>query len=108
VAAIAEVGLLAGAAGSPRTPELTYVNATHPDADKGRALVRAAEHLGVDLADVVAVGDAANDLSMLAVAGTAIAMGQAEAEVLDAAHLVVPDVDAHGVAVALDACLSWR
>ncbi len=100
-------GLLPGPAGSPRTPELMYVNATHPDADKGRALRRAADHLGIDLADVVAIGDAANDLSMLAVAGTAIAMGQAGREVRDAAHLIVPDVDAHGVAVALDACRSW-
>lgn len=108
VAAIGEAGLLAGAAGSPRTPELMYVNATHPDADKGRALVRAADHLELDLREVVAVGDAANDLSMLAVAGTAIAMGQAPAEIRGAAHLVVPAVDAHGVAVALDACISWR
>jgi Cof subfamily protein (haloacid dehalogenase superfamily) len=106
--AIAEAGLLAGPAGSPRTPELMYVNATHPDADKGRALARAAAHLEVELDEVVAVGDAANDLSMLAVAGTAIAMGQAEPEVVAAAHLVVPDVDAHGVAVALDACIGWR
>jgi Cof subfamily protein (haloacid dehalogenase superfamily) len=106
--AIEGAGLLAGPAGSPRTPELMYVNATHPDADKGRALARAAAHLGVALDEVVAVGDAANDLSMLAVAGTAIAMGQAEAEVVAAAHLVVPDVDAHGVAVALDACIGWR
>jgi Cof subfamily protein (haloacid dehalogenase superfamily) len=108
VAAIGEVGLLAGAAGSPRTPELMYVNATHPDADKGRALVRAAEHLGVTMDEVVAVGDAANDLSMLEVAGTAIAMGQASDEIRDAAHLVVPAVDAHGVAVALDAARAWR
>jgi Cof subfamily protein (haloacid dehalogenase superfamily) len=108
VAAVGEAGLLAGPAGSPRTPELMYINATHPEADKGRALVRAAAHLGIPMADVVAVGDAANDLSMLAVAGTAIAMGQAEAEVRAAAHLVVPAVDAHGVAVALDACLGWR
>ncbi|WP_052668227.1 HAD family hydrolase [Nitriliruptor alkaliphilus] len=106
--AISDAGLLAGAAGSPRTPELLYVNATHPEADKGRALVRAAAHLGVAMSDVVAIGDEANDLSMLAVAGTAIAMGQAADEIRDAAHLVVPAVDAHGVAVALDACLAWR
>jgi Cof subfamily protein (haloacid dehalogenase superfamily) len=105
---IGSVGLLGGAAGSPRTPDLVYVNATHPDADKGRALVRAAEHLGLPMRDVVAIGDEANDLSMLAVAGTAIAMGQAAREIRDAAHLVVPAVDAHGVAVALDACLAWR
>ena len=99
---IGELGLLAGPAASPRTPDIAYVNATRADADKGRALRRAAVHLGVDLADVVAIGDAPNDLPMLTAAGTAIAMGQADSAVHDAAHLVVPDVNAHGVAVALE------
>jgi Cof subfamily protein (haloacid dehalogenase superfamily) len=107
IAAVGATGLLAGPAGSPRTPHLHYVNATDPAADKGRALTAAAAHLGITLAETVAIGDARNDLSMLAVAGTAIAMGQAEAEVHAAAHLVVPDVDAHGVAVALDAITTW-
>jgi Cof subfamily protein (haloacid dehalogenase superfamily) len=93
---------------SPLTPHLAYVNVTHPAADKGRALQVAADHAGVALADVVAIGDASNDLSMLAVAGTGVAMGQAPKDVRDAAHLVVPAVDAHGVAVALDACVTWR
>jgi Cof subfamily protein (haloacid dehalogenase superfamily) len=101
-------GMLAGPAGSTLTPDLLYINATHPDADKGRAVIRAAEHLGADLSAVVVIGDAANDLSMLAVAGTAIAMGQAPEEIRDAAHLVVPHVDDHGVSVALDAILGWQ
>jgi Cof subfamily protein (haloacid dehalogenase superfamily) len=105
--AITATGLLAGPAGSPRTPQLHYVNATDPRADKGRALAAAAAHLGIAMTETVAIGDAQNDLSMLAVAGTAIAMGQAPAEVLEAAHLIVPDVDAHGVAVALDALTTW-
>lgn len=104
---VTRLGLLAGSAGSPLTPELPYLNATHPDASKGRSLARAAAHLGVPMSATVAVGDADNDLSMLAVAGTAIAMGQAPDHVRAAAHLVVPDVDAHGVAVALDACVGW-
>ncbi|MFA9429466.1 HAD hydrolase family protein [Egicoccus sp. AB-alg2] len=105
---ITSAGLTPGQADSPRAPELHFVNATHPDTDKGRALARAAEHLGIDLSRTVAIGDAANDLSMLQVAGTAIAMGQAPAEIQEVAHLVVPDVDAHGVAVALDAVRVWR
>lgn len=102
VAAVRGLGLVAGPAGSPRTPGIIYCNATHPDADKGSALFRACRHLGIGPSAVVAVGDADNDHPMLAVAGTAIAMGQAAPEVIDAAHLVVPDVDRHGVAVALD------
>jgi Cof subfamily protein (haloacid dehalogenase superfamily) len=108
-AAVRGLGLVAdGGAGSPRTPDLVYVNATHPQADKGRALAAAAAHLELGLDEVVAIGDAGNDLSMLAVAGTAIAMGQAPEEIRAAAHLVVPSVDAHGVAAALDACVTWR
>jgi Cof subfamily protein (haloacid dehalogenase superfamily) len=101
-------GMAAGPAGSPRTPGLMYCNATHPDADKGAALRRAYQHLGLDAREVVAVGDAANDEPMLAVAGTAVAMGQADPSVIEAAHLVVPDVDHHGVAVALDLARSHR
>jgi Cof subfamily protein (haloacid dehalogenase superfamily) len=108
VAAIEELGLRAGAAGSPITPGLVYVNATHPDADKGLAVTFAAQHLGISLSEVVAIGDAANDLSMLAVAGTAIAMGQADPEVRAAAHLVVPAVEADGVAAALDTIRGWN
>ncbi|HSK21644.1 MAG TPA: HAD family hydrolase [Egicoccus sp.] len=108
VAGIARLGLVPGHADSPRVPHLHFVNATHPDTDKGRALARAAEYLGIDLDETVAIGDAANDRSMLEVAGTAIAMGQAPPEIQAVAHLVVPDVDAHGVAVALDAARTWR
>jgi hypothetical protein len=35
-------------------------------------------------------------------------MGQAPPEIQAIAHLVVPDVDAHCVAVALDAARTWR
>lgn len=107
VATVEGLGLAAGPAGSPRTPQLTYVNATHPDADKGTALTRAAAEVGIDLAEVVAVGDATNDLPMFAVAGTAIAMGQAPERVQAAAHLVVDEVDDDGAAVALEACTGW-
>ena len=102
VGRVRDVGLRPGPATSPRTPQIGYVNATRPDVDKGRALIRAAAHLGVEVADVVAVGDARNDLPMLGEAGTAIAMGQADRAVQAAAHVVVPEVSAHGVAVALD------
>lgn len=108
VAALEQADVRAGPAGSPLTPTLSYVNATDPTVDKGRAVTAAAAHLDVALAATVAVGDALNDLPMLAVAGTAIAMGQAGKTVKDAAHLIVPEVDADGVAHAIDACLGWR
>lgn len=92
---------------APPTPQLTYVNITHPDADKGKALAVAADHIGVPLTAVGAVGDGLNDVPLLEVAGTAIAMGQAPAQVHAAAHLIVPEVAEDGVAHALAALAAW-
>lgn len=108
LAALEEVGVKSGPAHSPATPQLRYVNATSPEVDKGRALSAAADHVGASLAATVAIGDAPNDLPMLALAGTAIAMGQADGDVMAAAHLVVPGVDDDGIATALDALVAWR
>ena len=108
VGRLAELPLEVGRAGSPLTPHLTFVNVSRPGATKGAALQVAADHLGLPLARVAAIGDASNDRSMLQAAGTAIAMGQAPDEIRQTAHLVVPDVDAHGVATALHALVSWR
>ncbi len=102
-----ELDVEVGQAGSPLTPGMSFVNASRSGATKGAALRRAAEHLGIGLDRVAAIGDAPNDLSMLEVAGTAIAMGQAPPEVRAAAHLVVPEVGQHGVATALDALREW-
>lgn len=92
---------------SPATPSLTYVNITHPAADKGVALRSAARRLGVALPTTVAVGDEENDLPMLAVAGTAVAMGQADSALQEAAHLVAPGVEEQGMATVLDAAVLW-
>lgn len=107
VDALEGAGLAAGAAGSPVTPDITYVNATDRAVDKGAAVAAAAGHLDVPLSSVVAVGDAANDAAMLAVAGTAVAMGQAPADLQEQAHLVAPSVDDDGVAAVLDAVVAW-
>jgi Cof subfamily protein (haloacid dehalogenase superfamily) len=99
--AVTASGLTAGTATSPQTPNLTYVNATHANADKGFGLTVIAKHLSVSANDVVMIGDESNDLPAFAVAGTAIAMGQAHPDVKAHAHLVVPDVHDDGVAHAL-------
>jgi Cof subfamily protein (haloacid dehalogenase superfamily) len=96
-----------GTAGSPRTPGLVFTNVNRPGATKGAAITAAAEHLAIGTDEVAAIGDAGNDRSMLAVAGTAIAMGQAEPEIIAAAHLVTRSVDDDGVAAALDALIAW-
>lgn len=109
VAVMREAGLRPGPSNSPATPGLHYINGNDPDVDKGRALHAAAEALGIDPAATVAVGDERNDIPLLEAAGTAIAMGNASAEVRDVAHLVAPDVEQHGAAAALDAASSsWH
>lgn len=47
------------------------------------------EHLGVKKAEVMAIGDAENDLSMIEFAGTGIAMGNASETVKAAADYTV-------------------
>lgn len=100
-AAVTAYGLTSGVATSPQTPNLTYVNVTSPGADKGFGVRTCAEHLAISVDDVVMIGDESNDLPAFALAGTAVAMGQAEPAVHAAAHLVVPDVHHDGVAHAL-------
>jgi hypothetical protein len=108
MAALEPLGLVAEAAPSPLFPGFGFVNVNGPGADKGTALRFAAGHLGVGLDAVVGGGDGLNDISMMAVAGTAVAMGQAPRAVRDAAHVVVPEVQADGVAHALRAAAAWR
>lgn len=50
----------------------------HVEAKKGNAVARIAEEKGIDLSDVLAIGDNYNDVSMLEIAGVSFAMGNAE------------------------------
>jgi Cof subfamily protein (haloacid dehalogenase superfamily) len=105
---LARLDVELGIAGSPLLPGMLFTNVNQPGATKGAALTAAAAYLDIPLEQVAAVGDASNDRSMLAVAGTAIAMGQATPEVIEVAHLVTRDVDADGLATAIDALLGWN
>lgn len=102
------LGLKAGPAESPVTPGIVYVNATAATVDKGAALRAAAAEVGLDASQVLAIGDAHNDLSLLAAAGTAVAMGQAVDEIRAAAHLVAPAVTDDGVADVLHRLVADR
>ncbi|MEX2549632.1 MAG: HAD family hydrolase [Nitriliruptoraceae bacterium] len=108
LAGLARLDAEISTATSPRIPGTRFTNVNRPGATKGSALVAATDHLGVSPDEVAAIGDAANDASMFAVAGTAIAMAQAEPEIREAAHLVTRSVDEDGVAAALDALIAVR
>lgn len=80
-----------------------FVEATHPQANKGEAVRYLAEEL-LDLKpdQVMTVGDNFNDLEMLRYAGIGVAMGDAPEPVKQAADWVAPGVEQHGVAVAIE------
>ena len=75
---------------------------TSTGADKGAALAVACKDLGIHPAQVVAIGDAENDVEMFRVAGTSFAMGQASDMVKAAATHVTATNDDDGVAQAID------
>jgi hydroxymethylpyrimidine pyrophosphatase-like HAD family hydrolase len=68
---------------------------------KASGLAHVAERLGVDPADVLAIGDGRNDIEMLHWAGRGVAMGQAIQVVQDAADDVTAPVTEDGAAVEL-------
>lgn len=74
-------------------------------ADKGRSLVAACADLRIAPAEVVAIGDADNDIEMFDVAGASYAMGQASEAVRAAATAVTATNADDGVAVAIEAVL---
>jgi Cof subfamily protein (haloacid dehalogenase superfamily) len=78
-----------------------YLDVTHPEADKGHALLALAGLLGVDVREVACIGDMSNDLPMFAVAGLAIAVGNAPAAVQAQAAAVTLSNDTDGFAAAV-------
>lgn len=75
-----------------------FCEITARDVDKGRALSWLCHHLEVDPGDVVAVGDAPNDIPLLRVAGTKVAVETAAPEVKAIADWLVPGPGHGGLA----------
>lgn len=59
------------------------------------------EHYHASWEDIVAIGDSMNDIELIQTAGFGIAMGNAMAEVQDAADYVAKDIDQDGLADAI-------
>ncbi|CAM2800502.1 Cof-type HAD-IIB family hydrolase [Salinicoccus roseus] len=95
-----EIGNLAVSSSSAGNIELT-----HENAQKGIALAHIAEIMGIDMKDVMAVGDNLNDISMLKRVGTAVAMGNAASEVKGIADKVTATNIEDGVALAIEEAL---
>ncbi|MCI0897916.1 MAG: HAD family phosphatase [Chloroflexi bacterium] len=81
---------------------LWAVDFTLAGVDKATGVSRVGRTLGVDPANMVAVGDSYNDLPMLESCGFSVAMGNAPEEVRAAADFVAPSVEEDGLAVAIN------
>jgi 5-amino-6-(5-phospho-D-ribitylamino)uracil phosphatase len=79
---------------------------TSAKASKGKALVRACEHLGILPAEVITFGDAENDVEMFRISGASVAMGQADERTKAAATVVTARNDEAGVARAVERLLA--
>ena len=70
--------------------------------EKGSSLEFLAEHLGILQEEVMTIGDGANDVRMLEVAGIGVAMGNAKEEIKKVANVTTASNDEDGVAKALE------
>ena len=78
-----------------------FVEVISPRINKARAIDLVCGRLGLALRDAVAVGDAPNDIEMLAEAGCGVAVRSARPEVLAAADATCPPPQEAGVADVL-------
>lgn len=84
---------------SSSIPNNLEINAA--GADKGGALLRLAEFLGIKREETMALGDGENDLSMIKTAGIGVAMENGEKDVKAAADYVTVTNNEAGVAAAI-------
>lgn len=84
------------------TPSLPpYLEITNAKVSKGAALATVAASMGIGRDEVMAIGDAMNDLSMISWAGTGVAIGHAPEAVRRAAAYITQSGPGDGVAEAL-------
>lgn len=83
------------------TSRPVYLEFTHKDATKGKALEYLANLKGIKRENVIAIGDSYNDISMLQYAGLGVAMGNAPEDVKIHADYVTGKNDEDGVAQAI-------
>jgi Cof subfamily protein (haloacid dehalogenase superfamily) len=91
---------LAGLAAAVRSQPY-YLDVTHLQANKGRAVREICRLIGLDLQRLAVIGDMENDVSMFVEAGFAIAMGQASEAVRAAADTVTGPNTEDGFAEAV-------
>ena len=87
---------------SPKSDEVIQFQ-THPhlyefmpaSTSKGQAVAMLAKHLGIELEQVLTMGDGDNDISMLKISGSSIAMGHGSQAAIEAGKMVTPSTIPH-------------
>jgi Cof subfamily protein (haloacid dehalogenase superfamily) len=80
-----------------------FLETTQSGVNKATAIdYVATELLGITAENVLAIGDNYNDVEMLAYAGIGVAMGNAPLDVQSIANWVAPEIEADGVAAAIE------
>ena len=79
-----------------------YLEFVNQKAGKGATLAALCEHLGIQSGEVMAIGNAQNDESMIEFAGTGVAMGNSIPSTLAKADVTVADNNHDGVAEAIE------
>ena len=78
-----------------------YLDITHPQANKGAAVLNMAALMDVPMSEVAVIGDNYNDLAMFAQSDFSIAMGNAPDDVKKKARFVTGSNEADGLAEAI-------
>ncbi|ATD54507.1 sugar-phosphatase [Clostridium chauvoei] len=79
-----------------------FLEFLNKDANKGTGLELLAKHLGIKREEVIAMGDAGNDLHMIEYAGLGVAMGNSFEEVKEAADYITATNEEDGVAKVIE------
>lgn len=82
-----------------------FLEFTSPKAGKGKAIQWLAKFQGVNIANVVAIGDSMNDYTMLAAAGVGVAVSNCVPQLRDVANLFTASNNDDGVAEIIDKIL---
>jgi Cof subfamily protein (haloacid dehalogenase superfamily) len=82
--------------------EKTFLELLNKQASKGHALVELARMTGTSVENIYAMGDNLNDLEMIQMAGTGIAVSNAHPALKAAAKVCMPHHDEHAVAHVVD------
>ena len=82
---------------------LDYVFEAMPfGVNKASSLNRLADRMGIHASQVMALGDASNDIEMLTYAGLGVAMGNADGQTKELANAITANNDQAGVALAIE------